>query len=140
MGGDKRIEGRDSYEYRMVRDGKYKYVRFRDVPELLFDLSADPRETRNLVDDPDARDDEVLAELRTLVDETVDFDAIDETREEDAELEVEYELGTSKGDPNQYHFPDGRVINADSSIYNPHVICDHPELLYDDYPGQIDDL
>lgn len=34
---------------------------------------------------------------------------------------------------NQYQFPDGRIVNADSTIYSPYVICDYPDLIYDDY-------
>jgi choline-sulfatase len=34
--------------FRMVRDGKYKYIGFADAPELLFDLEADPFEQSNL--------------------------------------------------------------------------------------------
>lgn len=133
------IEGLERYEYRMVRDGTDKYVRFRNAPELLFDLSADPLETRNLMDYPEARDDETLERLRVLVDETMNFDEVDALREEDVTLQEKYKLGTSKGDPNQYQFPDGRIVNADSAIYAPHVICDYPELIYDDYHESGDD-
>lgn len=128
----------DDYQYRSIRDGKYKYVRFEDAPELLFDLDADPLETRNLAANAAARDDEddeALEALGTLADETVDFEAVDKLRERDTELNEEYKFGPSKGDPNQYHFPDGRIIDADSAIYNPHVICDHPGVVYDDYEG-----
>ena len=36
----------------MVRAGRYKYVYYPDHPEQLFDLEDDPRELRNLADDP----------------------------------------------------------------------------------------
>ena len=121
------------YEYRMVRDGSMKYVQFRNAPELLFDLSTDPFETRNLVADPRPGVEQTLEELRTIVASTIDFEDISTRRAEDNKLREEYKLGTARGDPNQYHFPDGRVINADSAIYNPHVICEHPEVIYDDY-------
>lgn len=129
----------DTYQYRTVRYDKYKYVRFKNAPELLFDLDVDPLETRNLAEDEamrDDEDDEALEALRTLTNETVDFDEIDEIRKQDRELKDEYKFGPSKGDPNQYHFPDGRIINADSAIYNPHVICEHPDVVYDDYDGR----
>jgi choline-sulfatase len=129
----------DDYQYRSVRDGKYKYVRFKDAPELLFDLDGDPFETHDLAADADARnneDDEALEALRTLADETVDFGEVKAARERDAELEEEYKFGPPKGDPNQYHFPDGRIIDADSAIYNLHVICEHPGVVYDDYEGR----
>lgn len=128
----------ESYQYRSIRHGKYKYVRFKDAPELLFDLDADPLETRNLAGDcatRDDEDDEALETLRTLTDETVDFDEIDEIRERDRKLKEEHKFGPSRGDPHQYHFPDGRIIDADSAIYNPHVICEQPDVVYDDYDG-----
>jgi choline-sulfatase len=36
----------------MVRRGRYKLVRCPGDPDLLYDLDADPRELRNLADDP----------------------------------------------------------------------------------------
>ena len=32
----------------VIRDTRYKYVHFADLPELLFDLEADPYELRNI--------------------------------------------------------------------------------------------
>jgi choline-sulfatase len=36
----------------MVRSGRYKLIRCPGDPDLLYDLDADPRELRNLADDP----------------------------------------------------------------------------------------
>jgi choline-sulfatase len=36
----------------MVRRGRYKLIRCPGDPDLLYDLDADPRELRNLADDP----------------------------------------------------------------------------------------
>jgi len=43
---------------RMLRSSHYKYVAFSEGenPEMLFDLQADPGETKNLARDPDAKD------------------------------------------------------------------------------------
>jgi arylsulfatase A-like enzyme len=38
--------------YAVVRDEAYKYVHFAALPPLLFDMRADPHETRNLAADP----------------------------------------------------------------------------------------
>jgi arylsulfatase A-like enzyme len=38
--------------YAVIRDADYKYVHFAALPPLLFNMKADPHETRNLADDP----------------------------------------------------------------------------------------
>ena len=51
---------------RLVRSPKYKYVWYRDDPvEMLFDMQADPWETKNLYQDPKLAD--VLAQHRKML-------------------------------------------------------------------------
>ncbi len=56
VGGDPSWEQVQIGEYgdvRMIRTERYKLVRrYFDAPDLLFDLEHDPRETRNVIDDP----------------------------------------------------------------------------------------
>jgi choline-sulfatase len=125
--------GNDDLHYRMVRDGRYKYVRFRDAPELLFDLSADPLETRNLAASDDVDVTETLQRFRAIT-QALDFDAADQRRKRDEQMAEEHRLATPKGSPNQYHMPDGRVIDGDTLLYQPHVITDDPSAAYHDYP------
>lgn len=40
----------------MVRDWQYKYVRFLDLPDMLFDLERDPHELHNLADTQEGRE------------------------------------------------------------------------------------
>jgi choline-sulfatase len=123
-------------EWRMVRDGDYKYVGFRDAPELLFDMAADPRETENLAPDAAGEDREALQRLRSFVADTVDWEENARRRERDQrEFEEEHALGIPTGTGNAYHLPDGRVVDAMTPIYHPHVITDNPERAYEDYPG-----
>jgi len=42
----------DACSYAVLRDDRYKYVHFAALPPLLFDIEADPGETRNLADEP----------------------------------------------------------------------------------------
>lgn len=127
-------------EFRAVRDGEYKYVAFRDAPELLFDLSEDPLEQHNLAPSASGRDREALDRLRELVNETMDFDAAEEERKRDQQqLEEDYPLSIPEGTRNMYHMPDGTVVDADSPLYRPHVLTERPDVAFDDYPGSTDD-
>jgi choline-sulfatase len=121
--------------YRMVRDGRYKYVQFRDAPELLFDLERDPHETTDRSADPTGEDADALRRLRDLVDETVDFDAVEERRRRsEAEME-QYELGIPPGTGNAYLMPDGRLVDATTPLYKPDVLAADPSLIFDDWPA-----
>lgn len=42
----------DSCNLTVIRDRKWKYVHYADLPALLFDIAADPEETENLAADP----------------------------------------------------------------------------------------
>jgi choline-sulfatase len=122
-------------EFRMVVDGRYKYVGFRDAPEILVDLEADPLERRNLATDPPDAAAPTLERLRGLVDETMDFDAAERERERDRRrLEEEYPLGIPKGVANAYHMPDGTIVDADAPLYRPHVLAEDPAAVFDDAP------
>ncbi|WP_336022671.1 sulfatase-like hydrolase/transferase [Halobellus salinisoli] len=125
--------GAPATDYRMVRDGDYKYVRFRDAPELLFNVEEDPLETENLAEEPRDDDAEALESLRNVVRESLDFEETLEQKEKAAQLKDEYRLGAYRGGPNQYHLPDGRVIDADTPIYHPDVVAEEPDVIFDDF-------
>lgn len=148
----------DGTEYRMVRDGRYKYVEFRgDYQDLLFDLESDPLETENVASNPDGEDAAALEKLRDYVDETLDFEAAAEMRRADEKRAAEnHVLTTGDGtdadveearldlmkvdipettDGNLYHLPDGRIVDAGLSIYRPEEIIKEPASAYDDWPG-----
>jgi choline-sulfatase len=133
---DSFVSQNPDHHYRMVREGRYKYVHFRDAPDLLFDLESDPLESENLLESDGSDIDSIRERLKGIIEESIDFEEVTAARERDASLKSEYELGTSSGDPNQYEFPDGRIVDADTPLYHPHVVCDSPELIFDDYPDQ----
>ncbi|MFB6173800.1 MAG: hypothetical protein ABEI39_04080, partial [Halobacteriales archaeon] len=58
----------------MIRKGDWKYVHVTWYDDLLFDLSEDPNEFENRIDDPAAAD--VREELRGLLHEAVDPEAV----------------------------------------------------------------
>ena len=73
-----------------LRDGNYKYTRCALDPDQLFDVTNDPHELTNLVDDPAHAD--ALARLREMADARWDLDLFDaQVRESQARRWVVYE-------------------------------------------------
>jgi choline-sulfatase len=127
------------HQWRMVRDGRYKYVHFRDFPSVLYDLAADPFETENLAPDATGEDAAALDRLRSFVEDTIDYAALDEQRERDLARAEEFELSIPKysGEdrrPNLYHMPDGRLVGADTPLYKPDLYTDDPAAVFSDWP------
>jgi choline-sulfatase len=125
-------------EYRMIRDGKYKCVGFRDAPELLFDLEDDPFEQSNLATIATGEDSEALSRLQDTFAKTVDFEDIAQKREEDLEYAKEFSLPIPKGHGNAYLMPDGRLVDAETPLYQPFLLSKEPGYAFDDWPGTID--
>ena len=111
-------------EHRVVRMGRYKFVRFRGMrPHLLFDLEADPLEQRNLLEGGTETEQAVGRQLIALVDSTWDFDAAEAQRQRDEEVLRRNSLREgSRGHGNCYKMPDGRVVAADTPLYRPTVV------------------
>lgn len=111
-------------EHRIVRLGQYKLVRFRGMrPHLLFDLEADPLEQRNLLESGTGAEMAVGRELKALVDGSWDFDAADVQRQKDEEELRRNSLKKGTGrHGNCYYMPDGRVVAADTPLYDPTVV------------------
>jgi hypothetical protein len=100
----------------------------------LYNIEDDPFEARNLVESSADADTKALEHCRDIIENTIDFEQIKRDRDSDEELQHTYRLGVAKGTPNQYHFPDDRVIDADTIIYHPRVIAEDPSAIYDDFP------
>jgi choline-sulfatase len=122
-------------QFRSIRLGDYKYVRFKDAQPLFFNLRNDPEEQRNLLVhelSPEAQD--VLDSLKESSELNIDFDDIEKTRlERDGSLREDFAIGFDrKGHVhlNQYHFPSGRIIAADDPVYSPTVISESAEALF----------
>ena len=123
-------------EFRAIRWGRYKYVRFRDVAPLMFDLEDDPAEQKDLLrrdlagEAAKARD-----RLEILAAESIDFDEAERERtERDGSLREDYAQHLPPATGNLYLMPDGRLINADDALYHPTVIAERPEDAFCDPP------
>ena len=122
-------------EFRMAREGRYKYVAFRNAPELLFDLEADPGEQKNLAATAAGEDGQALERLRSCVEETMDFDEIDAEREADAQRAQEAHLALPTCRGNIYRLTDGRFVDAEVGLYDPRVLAEDGEGTFVDWPG-----
>jgi len=124
-------------EFRMIRWGQYKYVYFRDCESLFFDLAADPDEQQNLANSATGDAKEALDYLTTLAAESIDFDAVTQEREEDAQrLHAQYAFPGEAGLGNHYLMPSGQVVEADDMLYRPTVRVAEPAAVYADWPGK----
>lgn len=125
----------DGTEFRVVRDDRYKYVHFRELPDLLFDVEADPTELVNLLPEASGEIEEAAACLRSIATDSVDFEQCDERRAADMRRQAEHELVIPKGtNGNVYHLPDGRIVDAETMLYKPDVLTDTPEEAFRDWP------
>jgi choline-sulfatase len=122
-------------EFRMIREGKYKYVAFRNAPELLLDVEADPLEQRNLTGSSSDEIDGRLKYFRLLIEGTMDFDAAEDERKIDSQNRKELALEIPHGTGNAFLMPDGRLVNADDMLYKPTVLSHNPEDEFVDWPA-----
>ena len=124
-------------EFRMIRWGQYKYVRFRACEPLFFDLAVDPAEQHNLAQSAEGDAAQALTYLAGLADESIDFDAVEQERiERDERLNAAYPLemaASSLG--NQYLMPSGQLVEADDTLYRPDVLSDDPSAIFADWPA-----
>ena len=111
-------------EHRVVRMGQYKYVHFRGIgPDLLFDLEADPLEQRNLLEGGTEAQRTVGRQLKTLINDSWDFDAAEAQRRQDEKLLQDNALPeAARKWGNLYRMPDDRIVAADTPLYEPRVV------------------
>ena len=129
----------DGTEFRIVRDGSYKYVRFRGLSDLCFDIDVDPAEHDDLVRDTGEHA-AAVERLEAIAENSLDFDAAEERRVVDERDRLEHELrldGTPASPfPNLYHLPDGRIVDAETPLYDPTVVIEDPSETFGNDPGR----
>lgn len=128
-------------EFRMVRQGDLKFVRFRDAPPLCFNLKKDPDEQTNLLTDPTAPEEATAIEaLRRIADQTIDFDQAEERCKQWTEdLGNAYPLSRNTPGGNHYQLSTGRVVYAEGPLYDPQVETDDPARHYSDFEQRQED-
>lgn len=120
-------------EFRMIRSERYKYIAFRDCDDLAFDLENDPDEQVNVANDPDHAD--ALASLRAEVLEGFSFDDAEKTRaDQNSQLKDAHPARFSPTTPNQIVLGDGRLVEADTPLYQPVVLSDDLSRDLEDWP------
>jgi choline-sulfatase len=120
--------------WRMLREGRHKYVAFREGPEVLFDLVDDPGEQRNLAPHPAHAS--VLAALRAKALDGFDFEAVAERMQaEREEMRRRFPMRIEGRTPNQLLMPDGRLVEGDAALYAPVLVAQHAADAFDDWPG-----
>lgn len=129
-------------EFRSIRWRNYKYVTFRDAPPLMFDLEEDPGEQNDLVRrGAEGEAAEAMGYLEGVAEESIDFEEVERERvERDGDLRQRYALEAPEATGNLYIMPGGRVVNADDPLYNPTVIAENPDEIFEDCePGAGED-
>jgi choline-sulfatase len=116
-------------EFRMIRRGRYKYVRFRSFPPLAFDLEADPGEQKNLLGGTDGAEvPEAVRDLAAVAEESIDFDEAERERTgRDGALRTEHAQDVIRSTGNLYLLPTGKLVNAEDALYNPTVVAERLE-------------
>jgi choline-sulfatase len=99
--------------FRMARDERWKYVDFPSAPPRLFDLAADPGETRDLIAACPAE--APLDELRRAATAGGSWDEL--AAAQVAEKALAAPLVKIGRGANQYRLADGRVVDADDHLY-----------------------
>lgn len=102
--------------WRCVHDGRWKYVQVERGAELLFDMETDPLELNNLaaLSEHAGR----KATMREWLFRDFSFETAHERLRSDWERLPDFFSGHFPGTPNQYMLPDGRVFDAEKSLYD----------------------
>ena len=102
--------------WRCVRDERWKYVEVERGEILLFDLENDPEETKNVANLVENR--ERCGVMREWLYRDFSWELVHENLARDRARLPEYYSGLMPGTPNQYMLPDGRVFDAEKSLYD----------------------
>lgn len=109
-------EDEPNLAWRCVRDERWKYVEVEKGTTLLYNLEEDPNETTNLANDPEYA--ERCSQMQEWLYKDFSWEEIHTQLAKDREHLPEFRSGQPPGTPNQYMLPDGRVFDAEKSLYD----------------------
>ena len=109
------IEADGRSAMRLIRSKEWKYVEVQGGESMLFDLVNDSHETRNLAGDADYA--EQLAAMQRAWSRGFSWEAANKALHEDRARYPQFKLGVKPTSPNQYVLSDGRMFDAEESLY-----------------------
>lgn len=101
---------------RAIRERDWKYVEIERADPLLFDMKNDPGETTNLAGRPEHAS--RCERMRRAAMDGFDWARVRQQIESDRERIKQFASGVKPSTPNQYALADGRVFDAETSLYN----------------------
>ena len=107
--------GQPTRAWRAIRTRDWKYVDVQGGKPLLFDMVNDPREMTNLAERPEQA--ERCGELRQRLFQRFDWEEAMAQLRADLDRVPAFVSGVKPTTPNQYQLPDGRVFDAEASLY-----------------------
>ena len=103
---------------RMIRTPRYKYVAFPEDHPILYDLESDPGEFENLAGQEGYR--ELEMELHDALMAGFEWEDVARRIALDRDRSLAFAPTWQRGTtPNQYTLPDGRVVDAETCLYQP---------------------
>ena len=102
--------------WRSIRQQNWKYIEVEHGSTLLFDLGSDPHETTNLAESP--RQAARCHRMRVNLYQDFSWEQIHRQLKHDLQRLPEFASGLQPSTPNQYMLSDGRVFDAEKSLYD----------------------
>jgi len=112
--------------WRCVNNEKWKYVDVENGTELLFDLENDPLELTNIGDKPEHQ--QLKQKMKNWLYQDFSWEKVHQQIADDRERLPQYLSGHFPGTPNQYMLKDGRVFDAEKSLYDARWLHIQPGL------------
>ena len=101
---------------RVCREKDWKYVEIEGGSPFLFDMVHDPEENRNLAAEAQYAD--RCRSMKEKLFDGISWELLRSQLAEDRARLPQYFSGLKLTTPNQYRFPDGRMFDAETELYN----------------------